>query len=91
MTINVSCAWDVGPDVLVTLDDLSFMLYESPSQLDCAKHGFVKQGSFAITADEALKFAEQLTQIALEAKNLDKSYSDYVDHKQKQKELGLHE
>jgi hypothetical protein len=91
VSIKVSCTWGDGPDVLITLDDLLFMLYEPPDQLDRAVHGLVKKGSFALTADEALKFAKQLKQAALGAKNLDKEYLNYLDHKQKQKELGLYE
>lgn len=89
MSIKASCTWGDGPDVLITLDDLLFMLYEPPDQLDRAVHGLVKKGSFALTANEALKFAKQLKQAALSAKELDKDYSDYMDHKQKQKELGI--
>ncbi len=69
--IKASCAWGDGPDVIVVLTEHAFVLYESPTMGNWV-HGAVKNGSFDLTADEALNLAQRLIAAASEAKELDR-------------------
>jgi len=78
--IKASCTWGDGPDVLITLEDKPFILYENPKNDPPPRgqwaHGYVSQGSMDLTADEALDLAHQLYASATAAKGLDKSYKN---------------
>ena len=72
---KATCTWGDGPDVLLSIEDDNFMLYEDPKhnkppQGDPA-HGFVTKGSMCLTADEALELAAELEAAANNAKDLD--------------------
>lgn len=69
--IKASCTWGDGSDVMVTLNNKNFILYENPVDRHHFIHGTVKKGSFDLTADEALSLGLQLIESARHAKNLD--------------------
>ena len=58
--IKTTCSWGEGEDILVTLEDHSFMLYEIPTYFDISTHGYIKNGSLFLTAEEAKKLAQEL-------------------------------
>lgn len=66
--------WGEGPDVMVTLEDCSFILYEKPQHQKPPRgdyiHGFVTKGSFDLTAKEARGFAFGLNEAARQAEDL---------------------
>jgi hypothetical protein len=81
--VKATCAWGEGPDVIVTLEDHNFMLYEEPDGFKHSLFGDVKNGSFELTAEQALELAYNLTCAAKAAKELDESYARFVEHEQK--------
>lgn len=68
--INVQCTWGEGPDIMVEFKDEHFILYEKVNPKGW-KHGFVKSGSFDLTADAAIQFANNLILAAKQAKQLE--------------------
>jgi hypothetical protein len=77
---TATCTWGDGPDVLLSLEDDNFMLYEDPKhnkppQGDPA-HGYVTKGSSCLTADEALSLSIELRIAANEAKALNELCKD---------------
>ena len=82
--MKAECTWGEGPDVLVSLDDTIVMLYEGPwnpiPPRGASKHGFVKNGSFDLTADEAEAFGAALISAAQQSRELDKSFAEHCKH-----------
>lgn len=74
--IKASCAWGEHPDVIVTLEDEPFILYEDVNMEGWA-HGSVKNGSFDLTAEQATKLAYDLLIAASTAEEIERSYEDY--------------
>jgi len=74
--MKAKCTWGDGPDVLVVLDGMPVMLYHTPVDFNHAKHGMVKQGSFDLTADEAIALALQLLRAAESARDMDRKYQN---------------
>jgi len=75
--IGATCTWGDGPDVMVTLKDKPYILYEDPSDHDHFMHGVVWEGSFDLTAKEALDLASRLQQAAFAAMELDRTAIEY--------------
>jgi len=80
--MRAECTWGEGPDVLVILEGTRVMLYENPIDLNRATHGYVREGSFDLTIEEALVLAASLIVAAKTAIELDDSYQDYVEKNQ---------
>lgn len=76
------CAWGEGPDVLLVLEGTPVMLYENPVDLDRAVHGYVRQGSIELTADEAEQLADELLLRVKQARELGTSYGAYAKAEQ---------
>lgn len=76
--MEATCTWGDGPDVLVVLGGTEVIAYEHPRHNKPPrgdfKHGFITEGSFDLTADEAEIFAKDLMRAAKEARSLDESY-----------------
>ena len=75
--IRATCTWGDGPDVLIRLEDDSFVLYEKPRHRKAPQgdyvYGYVTCGSMELTADEALDLSIQLLEATRQAKQLDDS------------------
>lgn len=101
---RVSCTWGDGPDVFLSLEDDVFVLYEEPKHTKPPQgdytHGYVTKGFTNLTADEALALADDLTEAAKQAKELDsickdldklesekKRISKYVNYPLSEKEM----
>ena len=89
---KATCTWGDGPDVMLTLEDDWFVLYEGPKHQSPPRgdylYGYVTKGSTDLTADEALELAAQLTSAANSAKELDHLYvPKYVGSPLSEKEL----
>jgi len=73
--IDATCTWGDGPDVMLTIRNDIFVLYEKPQFVlpsgGAYLYGFVTKGSTDLTADEALQLAARLTDAANNAKELD--------------------
>jgi hypothetical protein len=74
---KATCTWGDGPDVLLTIENDIFILYEDPKHLlpphgDYA-HGYVTKGSSDLTIDEALALSAQLKDAADEARALERT------------------
>ena len=73
--IDVTCAWGDGPDVIVDFKNHRFILYENIQEDNPPRgglhNGYVRYGSFDLTADEAMKLSYQLKAAAQNAKKLD--------------------
>ncbi len=73
--IEAECTWGMGPDVMVRFKDQHFILYEKPKHNKPPrgdfKHGFVEQGSFDLTKEEALEFGDKLISAAKYAEELE--------------------
>ncbi len=82
--MRAECTWGDGPDVLLILDGKPLMLYENPSMLDKAVHGYVNNGSTCLTAQEALRLAASLTLAAKEAMALSGVYDEAEKASQQQ-------
>jgi hypothetical protein len=72
---KATCTWGDGPDVLLTIENDTFILYEDPKHLlpphgDYA-HGYVTRGSMDLTIDEALALSIQLKSAAEKARFLE--------------------
>jgi len=80
--IGATCTWGDGPDVMVTLKDKPYILYEDPSDHAHFVHGVVWEGSFDLTAEEALALASKLSSAAMAAMRLD---SDLIEYEQREK------
>jgi len=76
--IKAACTWGDGPDVMVTLEDKPFILYEDPDKSGWV-HGSVKKGSFELTAEEATKLAADLLIAADRANGLRESIRRYEE------------
>jgi hypothetical protein len=82
--IKASCSWGDGPDVLVTLskekDGISkpFLLYENPIYGKWM-HGHVEEGSFDLTAKEAIKLATELIAAVGSCKDLEDQLKMYEE------------
>ena len=88
---NATCTWGDGPDVVLSIENDFFILYEDPKHTQYPnwkykkgdwKHGYVTKGSMDLTADEALKLASELIAAANNAKELDglcKDADAYLD------------
>jgi len=87
--ITASCAWGDGPDVIVTLNDHRFILYEDAVGHSKYIHGFVEKGSFDLTAEEAFKLAEKLMNAGIAAQQMDKDLDEYVNKEMKGFEYGI--
>ena len=78
---KATCTWGDGPDVLLSLEDDWFVLYEDPKHQAPPRgdyqHGYVTKGSMDLTADEALALAAKLTEAANSAKELDSMCDEY--------------
>ncbi len=74
---KATCTWGEGPDVILSLKDDFFILYEDPRHNNPPQgdyiHGYVTCGSMNLTSDEALDLASQLSIAANYAKELEKS------------------
>jgi len=86
--MEASCTWGDGPDVLVEVKGTNIVLYHDPIGKDRWTHGIISEGSFDMTADEALRFADKLIFAARQAKEIDQSVADYFE---KEKELKMDE
>ena len=79
--IEVSCTCGNGPDVLVVFDGMPFICYEDPKNDPPPrgqwKHGYVNEGSFDLSQDEARKLANELLAAADVCKSIEDSYSNY--------------
>lgn len=80
--IKVTCAWGDGPDVLVTFEGHNFMLYDEADK-SASIYGDVKSGSFELTADEAIELSNRLLEMACDAKDMDRTYAEFVEHENK--------
>lgn len=80
--MKATCTWGDGPDVLVELKGTPVIAYEKPRHNELPrgdyKHGFIKEGSFDLTVDEAESFAKELMRAAKETRNILKSYYKYM-------------
>jgi hypothetical protein len=80
--IKATCTWGEDEDVLVTLKDHSFMLYEMATDFDRGTHGYVKAGSFFLTAEEARKLADELLSAANSVDELEAQLETYMNGEQ---------
>lgn len=76
---SVHCTWGCAEDVTVSLEGCPLICFEDPSDLDKWNHGVVRHGHLAFSADEALLFAERLTQVAMESKRMEREVEDYME------------
>lgn len=75
--IRAVCTWGCGPDVLVSVDGRTFLLFEDPTDFNHWTHGVIRKGQLDFTADEAIEFANELLSAAKEAKFLEKQLETY--------------
>ncbi len=73
--IKAICTWGDGPDVIVNLDGTKLILYEKPFYGKW-EHGVVSEGSLDLTATEAEIFGQQLLDVAKQARDLCREYSE---------------
>lgn len=71
--VKAACTWGYGPDVLVTNIGHPYLLYKDPIDKDKWTHGISIEGSFQLTADEAIKLAHDLLNAAMACKKLKES------------------
>jgi len=76
--MKAECTWGEGPDVLVNLDGSTLMLYEKPTGLDRAIHGFVSEGSVELTTSEAFDLLTSLIVAIRKASEMNLSYRDFA-------------
>jgi len=73
--IKVECTWGDGPDVMVEFSGKPFILYEGPRNPPPPKgsfiHGFVENGSFDLTINEAEDLVNDLLGAIRHAKSLE--------------------
>jgi hypothetical protein len=77
--VRAICAWGDGIDVLVSLKKKKFMLYEKPFEYNKGLHGFVENGSFCLTSEEAITLAYDLLSAASNSKQLDVDVQNYFE------------
>jgi hypothetical protein len=77
--VKATCTWGEGEDVLVALEKHSFLLYENPKNLHRATHGYVDEGSFFLTAEEARKLAAELLSAANSVDELEAQLEIYMN------------
>ena len=81
--IKASCTWGDGPDVLVVFDGMPFICHEDPKNYPPPrgqwKHGYVSEGSFDLTQDEARKLANELLAAADACESMEDSYNNYIE------------
>lgn len=84
--MKATCTWGDGPDVLVDLNGTGVILYEDPKHHKPPrgdfKHGYITEGSFDLTAEEAEILSNELKTAAAAARSLDKSYREYMEDKE---------
>lgn len=76
--MKATCTWGEGPDVMVNLNGTMLILYEDPTDKDRWTHGSISEGAFDLTADEAEELANALLASAKAARDLNKSYNEYM-------------
>ncbi len=83
------CTWGEGPDVLVVIEGTIVILYEDPKHTKPPrgdyKHGYVEQGSFDFTAEEAEVLGNQLLEKAKQARDMDKQLKEHFNNEQAKK------
>ncbi len=72
------CTWGEGPDVLVSLENDVFILFEEPDKSHFA-HGVVTQGQMDLSAAEAERLAAELLIAAREARRLESICQQHDD------------
>ncbi len=87
MTLEATCTWGDGPDVLLVLKNDgkgdALMAYEDPyhhppPRGDCT-HGYIRKGSICLTADQAEILGHQLIASAKQARDIDKEYAAHCE------------
>ena len=78
--MKAECTWGDGPDVLITLEGTSLVLYEKPSQLLSWQHGAVSEGSLDLTVSEAKQLCYELACAIQKCEQLDSMYADTLAH-----------
>jgi hypothetical protein len=82
--VKASCTWGDGPDVMVTFSKEKdgiikpFILYENPTYGKWM-HGHVEEGSFDLTAKEAIKLATELIAAVGSCKDLENQLKMYEE------------
>ena len=80
--MKATCTWGDGPDVLVELKGTGVILYEKPKHNKPPrgdfKHGFITEGSFDLTVEEAEIFGNELLLAAKQAREIISSYCEYM-------------
>ena len=78
---KVECTWGDGPDVLLSIENDIFVLYEDPKHQAPPRgdyqHGYVTKGSMDLTAAEALTLAAHLEAAANQALELERVCDEY--------------
>jgi len=77
--MKVTCTWGDGPDVMLSLDGSIMVIHNDPLDKDAWAHGTVSDGSLDLTADEAEELAYGLIASAKAARELKKSYAEYME------------
>lgn len=80
--MEVECTWAEGPDIIVSLNGHSVILYENPKDSNF-EHGIINKGSFDLTKKEAYILAYQLIKAANQATELEDSAREYFERSQK--------
>ena len=76
--VKAATTWGDGPDVLVTNIGHPYLLYKEPVDKDkWPHHGTCYEGSFGLTADEAVKLAHELIGAAMSCKAIEDTYQKY--------------
>lgn len=82
-TITAACTWGYGPDVIVSLNGKPFICYEDPKNDPPPrgqwKHGYVSEGSFDLTQDEARRLAYDLLQASDSCREIGNTYEEYCE------------
>lgn len=78
---KAACTWGDDIDVLVTNIDRPYLLYKDVVSTDRWSHGVCMEGSFNLTADEAIKLAHDLLNAAMACKHLEEQAIYYSEQK----------
>jgi hypothetical protein len=79
--MEVECTWGDGPDIVVSLDGKRVILYENAVGRNKFIHGFIENGSFDLTADEAEKLAGELMRAANFTRQIEATFHECVPEK----------
>ena len=77
--IRVEITYGDGPDILVCGDNFSVMLMENPQNLDRITHGIVRNWQLDLSADEAIRLANDLLTKALYIREMEEQLFEHEE------------